>query len=436
MPEFKKSRYTYVMQKPQNSSASILYSSRSGAVVEVPSHLAGIISGSTFELPEHSVVQKLINDGFIVNPDFDELDSIRRTFDDFDSPRHLHLILLPTEKCNFRCVYCYEGFLRGQMSPAVKTGIKNMVRKRVEEGLDSLQVSWFGGEPLVGSRVIEELSQYFISICSEHGTKYMAGMTTNGYLLTQDMFHKMTQCGVLQYQISLDGTAQEHDKHRKLANGKPTYEVITRNLRYMASTDDDFLVNLRFNFDLDNMSDLDAYIEQITEITNKDPRFKVYGHVVEKWGGPNDADLPVASHAESMSFRIKLDKAARQAGLCDDSVFANLLRAGGSSCYAARKNCFTIGSDGRVMKCTLALEDEINMVGKVDESGDLNLDVSKFELWTSGGERDLGCQSCHFYGSCRGDACPLYRIEQQSRPCPDTRKMLPEILTYIGAETP
>jgi len=27
------------------------------------------------------------------------------------SPRHQELILLPTEKCNFRCTYCYEDFV-------------------------------------------------------------------------------------------------------------------------------------------------------------------------------------------------------------------------------------------------------------------------------------------------------------------------------------
>ena len=31
------------------------------------------------------------------------------------SNEYLHLIVLPTEKCNFRCTYCYEDFLNGKM---------------------------------------------------------------------------------------------------------------------------------------------------------------------------------------------------------------------------------------------------------------------------------------------------------------------------------
>ena len=36
------------------------------------------------------------------------------------TPSLLHLILLPTEACNFRCTYCYEDFRLGRMEPVVE----------------------------------------------------------------------------------------------------------------------------------------------------------------------------------------------------------------------------------------------------------------------------------------------------------------------------
>jgi len=33
------------------------------------------------------------------------------------NPKSLELTLYPTEKCNFRCVYCYEDFALGRMTP-------------------------------------------------------------------------------------------------------------------------------------------------------------------------------------------------------------------------------------------------------------------------------------------------------------------------------
>jgi uncharacterized protein len=39
------------------------------------------------------------------------------------TPRRLHLILMPTEACNFRCVYCYETFALKEMKPDVVAGV-------------------------------------------------------------------------------------------------------------------------------------------------------------------------------------------------------------------------------------------------------------------------------------------------------------------------
>ena len=39
----------------------------------------------------------------------------------------LHLILMPTEQCNFRCTYCYEDFAHDRMSPRVVAGIKRLL---------------------------------------------------------------------------------------------------------------------------------------------------------------------------------------------------------------------------------------------------------------------------------------------------------------------
>jgi uncharacterized protein len=60
----------------------------------------------------------------------------------------LHLIILPTERCNFRCVYCYEDFSIGTMKPPVIAGIKRLLARRIPN-LRQLRIAWFGWEPLV-----------------------------------------------------------------------------------------------------------------------------------------------------------------------------------------------------------------------------------------------------------------------------------------------
>ena len=47
------------------------------------------------------------------------------------------------------------------MQPWVRTGIKRLVEKRLD-GLRTLRISWFGGEPLYGFAAIEDLAPFFV----------------------------------------------------------------------------------------------------------------------------------------------------------------------------------------------------------------------------------------------------------------------------------
>lgn len=63
-------------------------------------------------------------------------------------PNYLGLIILPTEKCNFRCTYCYEDFENKRIDKKVVDGIKNLLSNR-SNNLKILNIELFGGEPLL-----------------------------------------------------------------------------------------------------------------------------------------------------------------------------------------------------------------------------------------------------------------------------------------------
>jgi uncharacterized protein len=67
-------------------------------------------------------------------------------------PDIFHLILFPTEECNFRCVYCYEDFAIGNMQPWLIDATKALLSKKIPH-LKHLHLSWFGGEPLVAKKM-------------------------------------------------------------------------------------------------------------------------------------------------------------------------------------------------------------------------------------------------------------------------------------------
>lgn len=352
----------------------------------------------------------------------------------------LHLILLASEDCNFRCVYCYEDFQRGTMAPAVRQGVRRLVEKRLQN-LKQLRVSWFGGEPLYGFEAIEELAPYFARASREYGLDYHAHMTTNAYLLTPDVVDKLFTWEIRDFQITVDGTAEQHDRKRVGRDGSGTFDTIFANLKAMRDRDDEFEVVLRVNYDRENHPHMDAYFDLLEREFAGDARFRLALHAVGKWGGPNDAGLDTCGLDESREVRRRLKAAAADRGLnVDGGGVKSLTHLGSHVCYAARPYSFVIGADGKLMKCTIVLDKEDhNVVGRITPEGELELDDQRLAQWVEPAFlNDSGCGRCHMSPTCQGMHCPLIRIRTQQRPCPETKRELRTALLetldkYAGA---
>ena len=336
----------------------------------------------------------------------------------------LELILLSSEDCNFRCEYCYgEEFARGTMKPEVRESVKKLVAKKIS-GLSYLSVSWFGGEPLYGLPAIEDLGPFFRDIAVEHSLPFHSDMTTNGYLLTPDVAEKLLSWGVLRYQITIDGTPENHNRNRPTRNGEPTFDTIFRNLQEIKKRPEEYKMELRINFDQQNRSSLTEFVDLLGDEFGGDPRFRLRVRPVGKWGGSNDDNLDVCGFEDAHDITYQLLDQAGERGLgnCDDVRGARPF--GSKVCYAARPYNFIIGADGQVMKCTVDLDKEDrNVVGHLDEEGVLHLDQSKVTLWTEPAySSDPGCQKCVVLPVCQGISCPLIRITENKSPCVPLRR--------------
>ena len=119
------------------------------------------------------------------------------------------LIILPTEKCNFRCTYCYEDFSVGKMKPHVVSAIKKLILKR-SESIKELSISWFGGEPLLAQDICLDILEYASSLCSSKDIYFSSGFTTNGYFLSKELVEKLASYNAASFQVSLDGYGEGH----------------------------------------------------------------------------------------------------------------------------------------------------------------------------------------------------------------------------------
>jgi uncharacterized protein len=377
------------------------------------------LSRKGIEGKPEGLIKFLVDRGFLVGADVDEFRRFRHAFNqDHYAQDRLQLFLLSSEDCNFRCKYCYENFSRGTMEPWVRTGVKKYLEKKVPL-LRNFKLEWFGGEPLYGMEAIAEIAPFALDLANKHSVQYSSKMTTNAYLLTPEVVDRLFSWHVLNYQITLDGPPEHHDRCRPGRDGSPTFATILENLKSMQRRSEDFHVMLRVNYDRDNSSGLEQLLDILERQLHTDQRFRLAFRNIQKWGGPGDDQLNVCTPDEAAEVYRRMEAAARKRGLLLAGTIHNAGGLGAQVCYAARPNSFIVGATGKIMKCTIELDsNDRNVVGSIAESGELTIDDNKMSLWTAPAfETDKKCQKCMMAPSCAGMSCPLIRFETNDSPC-------------------
>lgn len=421
--QWRPSRYN--LKTTGHDGSYIVWNSFTGAISvfkppQRPAVQALLRSGYSGE--PRGVVKYLLERGFLITEGANEYRQIQLGFGQTHYRQDLlELTLLASEDCNFRCTYCYEDFPRGTMHSSVRDGVKKYVEKRAP-GLRHLRIGWFGGEPLYGLKAIEDLAPFFVEIADKHSINYTSHMTTNAYLLTPDVAEKLLAWKVDNYQITLDGMAEQHDQKRPARDGSSTFDTILSNLRSLKQRAEDFQVRIRVNYDRENYPHLEELLLLLQRDFGGDRRFGVAFHGVGKWGGANDAGLEVCGAAEARMIRDELRKSAIDKGFEVKGTLRDVNSPGKGVCYAARPYNFTVGADGKLMKCTVALDkQDHNVVGRLTPEGEMILNLENLALWVEPSfQNDAGCQKCSLLPTCQGISCPLIRIQSHVRPCAAT----------------
>lgn len=416
----------------------LLFNTYSGAFTGVPARARaqaeGLLSRDGVRTEKSGLAKYLLDRGFLVPESTNELNKLRALHgrQQYRNDR-LELILLASEECNFRCVYCYETFPRGTMEPWVRQAVIALAERRMKQ-LRSMNVEWFGGEPLLGLEAIREIAPRVKAMSEENGVHYTSSMTTNGFLLTKEVFEELLGYGVTHYQISLDGNSADHDCKRVLKGGGPTFQTIYDNLRAIRTTSaTGFLITIRINFDHTNLPNVHNFLEMLRQDFVGDERFQLRFYPVGKWGGKQDADLNVCGTSGHAS-KLALEKLTTSYGVKAEAHLPTMQAANGAGvCYAARPHNYLIGADGKIMKCTISLDqDPANIVGHLKPDGVPDLDLEKLARWVAPAfEDDTQCKKCFYSPTCQGISCPKIRMDSGERPCPPQKLQIGPTLNSI-----
>ena len=140
-----------------------------------------------------------------------------------DHPLLAHLI--PVRRCNLACTYCNEYDDHSDPLPT------ETMLERVDHlaRLGTAVVTISGGEPLLHPEL-----ERIIARCRQGGT--IAGMITNGYLLSRKRIQSLNAAGLDHLQISIDNVQPDEVSMKSL-------KVLDKKLRYLAE-EANFKVNI------------------------------------------------------------------------------------------------------------------------------------------------------------------------------------------------
>jgi uncharacterized protein len=225
------SRYNIEAPIPDSKMTAIFntYARKTG--VYTPIEL--FVMDSLDEVPEtHPLIGRLAKRGVIVNYDEREAFELQRMLGCSATQQGgVGITICPTLACNFECPYCFATRGQGKMSAQVQDDVVALAERMLDAShAKELTITWFGGEPLLATDVIEALSPRLINVAKEHGCDYRAWIFTNGYLLTEEVVDLLLRCQVTNVHIPLDGLGATNDATRRLVGGGPTYERILDNL--------------------------------------------------------------------------------------------------------------------------------------------------------------------------------------------------------------
>jgi len=328
--------------------------------------------------------------GLIIEDDVDEFLSIKARYNiNTYNDSTYRLTVNPTLDCNFNCWYCYETHTPEKMDETTISSIINHVLNVTEnKNIKVFQLDWFGGEPLLlFDEIVYPVSKEVLRICNEKGISFSNTITTNGFLIDDLMISKFEEIKLLTFQITFDGSKENHDKVRKTKDGLGSYEKIASNINKLSEKLSNVEICLRINYQ-------NAYLDKLNNIIDSFPdenRSKIEIFLQQIWQMEEKEQKQDLSEIKKM-FELAGFKKKRT-----NDYFK------GYRCYADKFNQAVINPNGSVFKCTAKDFNHETPDGNLMSNGQIEWNFNKIsKRFGQTPFEAVMCVDCKFLPLCLG----------------------------------
>lgn len=399
------SRFNMAVDIPRGRKA--VFNSLSGALIVVPAPVwrrylkAGCEVHARPQAPS-DILGTLCSKGLLISKTVNELDLFRlRDQTARFSDKKLVVTVLPTLACNLSCRYCFESGVQaakhGKMMPSDRE--EEIVRHIAmsAQGKRALEMSWFGGEPLLTAETIARISARLIPACDQAGVMYSAVLVTNGMLLNRNVVRQLQKCRLKFIQVTVDIPASE----KRDRQGRETAGRVLDNLALAAQR---LPVYLRINIVRDDKAGFDALYEQLRQRElHRHLQALFFAYVFGPECGGRDGHFAAMTYPAYARIAARERQKARALGLPVQADF----RPSQVGCIATDRFSMVIGPDGRLFKCTEDVGMAERAYGSIELGSPVRLDNLMPWLlydWS----QDPRCVRCPILAECSG-GCPHIR---------------------------
>jgi len=161
-----------------------------------------------------------------------EINKIRkRNIRSFCGPS-LHIVI-PTLKCNHRCIYCHAGVSSCEGKDMDEETARKVVDFIFESPSKNITIEFQGGEPLLKFDIIKIIHQYALQVNKNKNKNLLFTIVTNLTLMDEEKLKYFID-NEIAICTSLDGPKELHNHNRKFNGGEGSYDAVTEWIEHIS----------------------------------------------------------------------------------------------------------------------------------------------------------------------------------------------------------
>lgn len=172
-----------------------------------------------------------------------------------------------TTDCDLKCPYCFEKHIpKIDSSQEIISRFSILLNQKLatDKSIKKVEVTLFGGEPLLRPNLCYLLLYSVKKICDSHKISYQFSMASNGILTKKEVLKNLKKYGLKNIQITFDGCQESHDKMRKIGNS--SYKNLLKNIPLLEKH---FKLILKYNIRKENVSEFKYFVKDIKSLNLK-----------------------------------------------------------------------------------------------------------------------------------------------------------------------